>query len=153
MTDDRGGESKTKPTSNSVGADSGRGERQAVKSKSQGKGVQATGGDKGSKKTNDFERSGLDRNAGQGRQSPENKGRVGVDNEKVSRRGDTEKTTRGTEKKVAAKGNANPRRERITEAAVDVDEKDKPRKTSKGERGSRKPGTELTKEEQTARKS
>ncbi len=75
----------------------------------------------------------------------------------MSRRGPAEKTTRGTEKTLAAKGNASPRRERITEAAVDVDEKvdekkDKPRKTSKREQGSRKPGTELRKEEQTARK-
>ncbi len=153
MADNRSGKSKTKPTSSSKGADARPGQRQAVKAKAQAKGVQASGGDKGSKKTNDFETSGVDRNAGQGKQNPENKGRVGVDDEKARRRGNTERTTRGTVEKAAAKSNAKPRQERITEAAVQVDEKkDKLRKTSKREQGSRKPGTELTKKERTASK-
>lgn len=144
------------------------GERPGAKAKDQGKGVQATGGDKGSKKTNDYETSGRDRNADKGRHNPENFGREGMDNEKVSRRGDTEKSARGTAEKGAAQGNEKPKRERTTEAGVDVDNETKnhsqvaaepgagtdpdkkPRKTSKRQQGSRKPGTELTKEERTA---
>jgi len=99
------------------------------KAKGQGKGVQTTGGDKGSKKTNDYEISGRDR-------------------------------------KGSAQGNEKPERERTTGAGVDMDNETKnhsqvaiapgtdpdkrPRRTSKGEKGSRKPGTELTKEERTA---
>lgn len=135
----------TKPTSNSKAAVSG--------PRTQSKPVQATGGDKGSKKTNDFERSDVNRNALKGKQNPENKGRVGVDNEKVSGRGATEKPTGGTATKIVVKSATKHARERVTEAAVDVDaKKNKPRKTSKRERGSRKPGTELTKDERAALK-
>lgn len=95
-----------------------------------GKGVEATGGDKGSKKTNDFEVSGREIHADAGSHNPENFGREGVDNEKVSRKGDREKIA--------------------DEPGAVADPGRKPRKTTKGERGSRKPGTELTKEERTA---
>lgn len=133
--------------------------------KDQGKGVQGTGGDKGSKKTNDYETSGRDGNGDKGSHNPENLGREGMDNEKVSRRGDTEKGARGTEEKGAGPGDLKPRRERTTEAGLvasnetknhsqiamepgpGADPDRKPRKTTKGEPGSRKPGTELTKEE------
>ena len=133
--------------------------------KGQGKAVQGTGGDKGSKKTNDYETSGPDRNADEGNHNPENLGREGMDNEKVSRRGDTEKGARGTEEEGAGRGDEKPKGERTTEAGVvasnetknhsqvaiepgpGADPDKKPRKTTKGEPGSRKPGTELTKEE------
>ncbi len=144
------------------------GERPGANVKDHGKGVQATGGDKGSKKTNDYETSGRDRNAEKGSHNPENFGREGMDNEKVSRRRDTEKSVRGTEEKGAAQGDERPGRERTTEAGVvasnetknhsqaaiepgsGADPDKKPRKTTKGERGSRKPGTELTKAERAA---
>jgi len=125
----------------------------AKTAKNQSKAVQTTGGDKGSKKTNDFETSGRDRNVGKSAHHPENKGREGVDDEKVSRRGSTQ-------------GIGMPQGKRTTEAGVRGDNETKNhsqaaaqavagkklRRTSKGERGSRKPGTELTKEEAAARK-
>ena len=121
-------------------------QRSAMTAKNQSKAVQTTGGDKGSKKTNDFETSGRDRNVGKGAHHPENKGREGVDD--------------------ASQGIGMPKGKRTTEAGVRGDNETKnhsqaaaqavagkkPRRTSKGERGSRKPGTELTKEEAAARK-
>ncbi len=145
-----------------------------------GAGVQATGGDKGSKKTNDYETSGRDRNADKGAHNPENLGREGMDNEKVSRVSESERNTRGAANETGdpERDTNGTSRERHTEAARDVDneteaqpgigkvnrqrphsaptpgpdDKDdkKPRKVSKGEKGSRKPGTELTAQERKA---
>jgi len=127
-----------------------------------------TGGDKGSKNSNDFERSGRDRNVAQGERSPENRGRTGVDNEKARPRGSRADTDLGTAKKVASVVNAKAKRERTTEAAVEAEPRKgtqsentfgrttskpepMPRKTTKRETGSRKPGTELTKAERPKR--
>ena len=86
--------------------------------------VPATGGDKGSKKTNDFEGPGGD--SERARPERTDPARAGADN-----------VTKKHSQAAAAPGpDADPRR--------------KLRKTSKGEQGSRKPGTELTKAEQTA---
>jgi hypothetical protein len=129
--------------------------------------VQATGGDKGSKKTNDFEASGRDRNVAKGASNPENKGRVGVDDEKVSRRGSTKANVRVVTVKGDSQGKGKAKEKRTTEAGVrDANETKnrsqvaaapvvagkKPRKTSKRQQGSRKPGTELTKKETAALK-
>ena len=190
MTDNRSG--KRDPMPSTHDADGPGGRPKGTKASDESKGVRATGGDKGSKKTNDYETSGRDRNADKGSHNPENLGREGMDNEKVSRVSDSEKNTRGTENE---KGNREPdtegtNRERHTEAARDVDNETeaqpgigkvnrqqrpetgpdarsgktnrdhdperpgsdstddkKPRKVSKREKGSRKPGTELTKQE------
>jgi len=108
--------------------------RSAVKDRT--KKAQVTGGDKGSKKTNDFETSGRD----------------------------VEKRVRGTQANGSAQDRGKAGRERTTEAGVVASNETKnhsqikaqpepgnpgrkPKKTAKGERGSRKPGTELTKDE------
>jgi hypothetical protein len=141
-------------------------QQNAKTTKNQVKVVQATGGDKGSKNTNDFEASGRDRNVAQGASNPENKGRVGVDDEKVRRRGSTKANVRVVTVKGASQGKGKAKETRTTEAGVrDANETKnrsqvaaqaaggkKLRKTSKRQQGSRKPGTELTKQEAAARK-
>lgn len=83
-----------------------------------------TGGDKGSKNNNDFEGSG--RVDERPTQEPAAQERVAADNE-----------TKNHSQVAAVPG-------------PDADPKRKLRKTSKGEEGSRKPGTELTKAERAA---
>lgn len=90
-----------------------------------GEAVPATGGDKGSKRSNDFEGSGRPDERPTQPQAPE--ARAVADN-----------VTKKHSQVAAVPG-------------PDADPKRKLRKTSKGEQGSRKPGTELTKAEQTAR--
>lgn len=92
--------------------------------KAAGEPVQKTGGDKGSKKSNDFEGSGkVDQRP---TQQPAPEARAVADN-----------VTKNHSQVAAVPG-------------PDADPKRKLRKTSKGEQGSRKPGTELTKAEQDA---
>ncbi len=88
------------------------------------KAVHVTGGDKGSKKSNDFE--GPSR--GVAKPTPERA---------VQERGGADNETKNHSQVAAVPG-------------PDADPKRKLRKTSKGEQGSRKPGTELTKAEQSA---
>lgn len=88
------------------------------------KAVHVTGGDKGSKKNNDFE--GPSRGEGKPTQERAPRAREVADNE-----------TKNHSQVAAVPGpGADPKR--------------KLRKTSKGEEGSRKPGTELTKAERAA---
>lgn len=139
--------SRSMPQSNAA---AGKGAK-AGKADGKGKGIQKTGGDKGSKKTNDFEKGGRDRRSAKGAQM-------------------FEKGIRGLGKRIATKDSEKPTRERTTEAGVVAERKTsnrtkrdsqraavpepgsdkKLRRTSKRQPGSRKPGTEQTKEERSA---
>ncbi len=90
-----------------------------------GEAVPATGGDKGSKKSNDFEGSGRD--------------------------GERSRPERADQTRDVADNVTKNHSQVAAVAGPEADPRRKLRKTSKREEGSRKPGTELTKAEQAAR--
>ena len=144
----------------------------AGKANGKGKALPATGGEKGSNRSNDG--AGTAEKRGDGDRRGKKDRRTTADRRaRAERRTDAEKKNRENEKKIATKTSEKDTRERTTEAAVETDKKignqtknhsqvaavpepgsdKKLRKTSKREPGSRKPGTEQTKKERGGQKS